>query len=348
VKVLEAIAEAHGGFSFDFTEYPWSCDYYLQHGSMMPPDGLDQLDQHEAIYMGACGFPSKVPDHISLWGLILPIRKKFDLYINLRPVKLLRGVRGPLRDKGPEDIDFVCVRENTEGEYSGVGGRVHVGTPHEVAIQSNIFTRHGVERVMRYSFELAQKRPRKKLLSVTKSNACQYSMVFWDEVFDELKTEYPDVNGTQGHVDAVSALFVKAPEVLDVVVASNLFADILTDLGGALQGSLGLSPSANIDPLRRHPSLFEAVHGSAPDIAGKGIANPIATIWAGAMMLEFLGHPDAEALLMRAIEAVTEEGKTVTPDLGGKATTAQVGDAIVAQVRALARSGAPTATAGRG
>ncbi|NLD71486.1 MAG: tartrate dehydrogenase [Chloroflexi bacterium] len=333
VQTLETVCEVHGGLGFTFDRYPWGCRHYLETGEMMPKDGLTILADYDAILLGAVGFPT-VPDHVSLWGLLLPIRKTFDQYINLRPVRLLAGVPGPLRDKGPEDIDIVCIRENTEGEYAGVGGRVHVHTDHEVAIQSTVFTRLGVERVLRYGFELARKRPRKELVSVTKSNAMQYNMVFWDEVFRELQGEYPEVTCRQYHVDALAARFITAPESLDVVVGSNLFGDILTDLGGALQGSLGIPPSANIDPTRRHPSMFEPVHGSAPDIAGQGIANPIAAIWAASMMLDHLGHEDAGSLLMEAVEAVTGAGEVRTPDLGGRSTTAEVGDAIRAALRA--------------
>ena len=335
VDTLNVVAEVHGGLRFTFDRYPWGCQYYLREGRMMPEDGLRILGDYDSILFGAAGFPP-VPDHISLWGLLLPIRQSFDQYINLRPVKLLPGVPGPLRDKGPAEIDMVCIRENTEGEYSGVGGRAHRGMGDEVVVQTSVFTRMGIERVLRYGFELAKRRPRRDLVSATKSNALQYSMVFWDEVFAALQAEYPEVACRQYHVDALAARFVTAPESLDVVVASNLFGDILTDLGGALQGSLGIPPSGNINPERRYPSLFEPVHGSAPDIAGQGIANPIAAIWAGSMLLDHLGHADAGALTLRAIEAVTAAGRTLTPDLGGSATTQEVGDAIRAQVRALA------------
>ena len=334
VAALEAVCEVHGGISMSFEHYPWSCEYYLEHGEMMPSDGLKTLADYDSILFGAAGFPS-VPDHVSLWGLLLPIRQAFDQYINLRPVKLLKGVAGPLRLKSADDIDFVCIRENTEGEYSGVGGRAHRGMHSEVAVQTSVFTRSGVERVLRYGFELASGRPRKELVSATKSNALQYSMVFWDEVFQALQEEYPDIACRQYHVDALAARFVSAPESLDVVVASNLFGDILTDLGGALQGSLGIPPSGNIDPTRRYPSLFEPVHGSAPDIAGQGIANPIAAIWAASMMLDHLGHEDAGKLLLDAVEAVTGEGAVLTPDLGGRATTEQVGAEIRKQIVAL-------------
>lgn len=333
---LDVLCEVHGGLTLSYDRFPWGCSYYLQNGEMMPADGLQTLSDYDSILFGAVGFPP-VPDHVSLWGLLLPLRQYFDQYINLRPVRLLDGIPGPLRDKGPEDIDFVCIRENTEGEYAGVGGRIHRGMESEVAVQTGVFTRSGVERVLRYGFELAARRPRQELVSATKSNALQYSMVFWDEVFKSLQQEYPQVACRQYHVDALAARMITAPESLDVVVGSNLFGDILTDLGGALQGSLGIPPSGNINPERRYPSLFEPVHGSAPDIAGKGIANPIAAIWAASMMLDHLGHEDSAALLMRAINAVTAAGQFLTPDLGGSATTAEVGEAIRTQLRALAR-----------
>ncbi len=332
VACLRVVAQVHGGLGFRFDHYPWSCSYYLEHGEMMPPDGLDILVDYESILFGAAGFPG-VPDHVSLWGLLLPIRKTFDQYINLRPIRLLKGIRSPLRDKGPEEIDFVCVRENTEGEYSSAGGRVHQSTPHEVAVETSIFTRHGTERVLRYAFELANRRQRKELVVATKSNALKHSMVFWDDVLAEIAPDYAAVSHEKAHVDALAARMIRHPETIDVLVASNLFGDILTDLGGALQGSLGVPPSGNINPEGRYPSMFEPVHGSAPDIAGQGIANPIAAIWAGAMMLDHLGHTDAAALLMDAIEGVTQEGRVLTPDLGGTATTVEVGEAIRERLR---------------
>lgn len=336
IRALDAVAAAAGSFRLQYEWFDWSTERYQRRGAYMPDDWQQILDGFPAIYFGAAGWPAAVPDHISLWQLILPIRKVFDQFANVRPIRLLPGLAGRLIGKRPEHINFVCVRENTEGEYAGVGGRVHRDTPHEVAIQTIVFTRHAVERVVRYAFDLAVVQGRRKVTSVTKSNAMQYNMVFWDEVFDAVAAEYPHIATERVLVDAMAARFVTHPETLDVVVASNLFADILTDLGGALQGSLGMPPSANIDPTRRHPSLFEPVHGSAPDIAGKGIANPLATIWAGQMLLEFLGETEAAALLMRAVEAVTADGRVLTPDLGGTATTEQVGSAVAEAVKSLA------------
>jgi tartrate dehydrogenase/decarboxylase / D-malate dehydrogenase len=313
--------------TIEWTELPWSSDYYREHGRMMPLDGLDQLREYDAIYLGAVGDPPDVPDHITLWGLLLPIRKQFDLYVNVRPIKLFPGISGPLRDKGPEDIDMLFIRENTEGEYAGVGGRVHVGTEHEVAIQSSVFSRFNVERVVRYAFEQARSR-RKHLTSITKSNAMQYGMPFWDEVVREVSADYPDVEVTSLLVDAAAAAMITHPQRFDVAVGSNLFADILTDLGGALMGSLGLPPSANIAVDPSVPSLFEPVHGSAPDIAGKGIANPMGTIWAGAMMLAHLGESDAAGRVMAALETVCKQGSSLTADLGGSASTEEVADAV--------------------
>lgn len=337
-RILNATQDALGTFRLHYEEFAWGTDYYMKHGMMMPRDALKILESFDAIYLGAIGYPALVPDHITLWGLLLPIRKAFEQYINVRPTKLLPGVKGPLRDKAPEDIDFVVIRENTEGEYSGAGGRVHVGTPSEVALQTTVFTRPAVERVMRYSFELARQRPRKKLTSATKSNAQQYSFVFWDEVFAELSKEYPDVATEKWHVDALTARFVTHPETLDVVVGSNLFADILTDLGGAIQGSMGLPPSGNINPERKYPSMFESVHGSAPDIAGKGIANPIAAIWAGSMMMSYLGEEQVSKTIMDGICATTAERKVLTPDLGGHATTHEISEEIIKHICETARA----------
>jgi tartrate dehydrogenase/decarboxylase / D-malate dehydrogenase len=336
VRVLDFLGQATGEFALDYEYFDWGTARYHQHGSYMPEEWQKVLEPFQAIYFGAVGWPS-VPDHVSLWGLLLPIRKAFDQYANVRPVRLLPGLQGRLTGKGPAEIDFVCVRENTEGEYSGVGGRVHRGTAHEVALQEIVFTRHATERIIRYAFDLAVDQQRESVQSVTKSNAMQFSAVFWDEVFDEVAKGYPGIKTDRYLVDAMAARFVTHPESLDVVVASNLFADILTDLGGAIQGSLGMPPSANIDPTRRKPSLFEPVHGSAPDIAGKGIANPLATIWAGQMMLDFLGQRTAAALLLQAMEAVTREGRTLTPDLGGSATTSEVAGAVCDQIGRLAK-----------
>ena len=327
IRVLERAA-SHFAFELELQTYPWGCDYYLETGEMWPRDGLEQLRKYEAIYLGAVGAP-EVPDHVSLWGLLLPIRKQFDQYVNLRPVRLFEGVQGPLRSKTSKDIDFVCIRENTEGEYAGVGGRLNPGTKDEVAIQSGVFSRRGTERVVRYAFELARSRG-KRLASITKSNALQYSMVFWDEVVKDVARDYPEVDVWSVHVDAAAMYMVQKPEVFDVIVASNLFGDILSDLGGALQGSLGISPSANLNPERKVPSLFEPVHGSAPDIAGRGIANPIAAIWSGALMLDFLGQPSAAGAILRAIQStLSDPSSPRTPDLGGQATARQVTDAIL-------------------
>jgi tartrate dehydrogenase/decarboxylase/D-malate dehydrogenase len=325
LKVLQRAAASAGDFRCEWERFDWNCAYYLQHGRMMPADGLERLARFDAIYLGAVGYPT-VPDHISLRQLLLPIRRSFDQYVNLRPIQLLPGIPGPLRQA--KGIDFICIRENTEGEYAGFGGRSPRHGQEETAVQSALFTRRGIERVMRYAFELARQRPHKKVTSATKSNALQYSMVLWDEIFAEIASEYPDVESEKWHVDALAARFVTHPDSFDVVVASNLFGDILTDLGGALQGSLGLPASGNLNPARRYPSMFEPVHGSAPDIHGQGIANPIAAIWAGAMMLDFLGEQDVARRIMAAVRATTEAGAVLTPDLGGQATTVEVGDEI--------------------
>jgi len=329
MRVLQRAAEVAGGFRLTSTDLDWSCERYLRSGAMMPDDGLRILEGHDAIYLGAVGFPG-VPDHVSLWGLLIPIRQGFDQYVNLRPVRVLRGIESPLRRGSPETVDMLCIRENTEGEYSGVGGRVHQGQPGESAVQVSVFTRPGIERVARYAFDRARER-RKRVASATKSNALQFTAVLWDEVVTRVAEEYPDVELTSYLVDALAARFVYAPESLDVVVASNLFGDVLTDIGAALQGSLGLAASANLDPTRAHPSMFEPVHGSAPTIAGQGKANPIAAIWAGALMLEHLGERDAAALVIAAIERVAASGPKTT-DIGGSATTDQVTAAVVAAI----------------
>jgi tartrate dehydrogenase/decarboxylase/D-malate dehydrogenase len=313
--------------TLEFTDFPWGCDFYRRTGRMMDADALDTLQTFDAIYLGAIGDPA-VPDHVSVWELILPIRQRFDQYVNLRPMRLLPGVPGPLAGRASADIDMICVRENSEGEYAGFGGRLHVGTPHEVAEQTGIFTRRGVERIARFGFELASRRPRRRLASATKSNAMQHTMVLWDEAVEAVAKEYPGVEWRKYHVDALAARMVTDPGSLDVIVASNLFGDILTDLGAAVSGSLGVAPGANIDPERRHPSMFEPIHGSAPDIAGRGIANPIGAIWAGAMMLDHLGMTAAHDRIVRAIERVVGEGGPRTPDLGGNASTKEVAAAV--------------------
>jgi tartrate dehydrogenase/decarboxylase/D-malate dehydrogenase len=333
LKALRAAEQALGGFNLQFEVFPWGTEYYLKHGSMLPADGLKILEGFDAIYLGAVGMPSLAPDHVTLWGLLLEIRKSFEQSVNIRPVHLFPGISGPLRDKQPADIDFICIRENTEGEYAGAGGRLHVGTPYEVAVQTGIFTRAGTERVMRYSFELARSRPRKKLTSATKSNAWQYAMVFWDEVFARLSDEYRDVQVEKWHVDALAARFVTCPETFDVIVASNLFGDILTDLGGAIHGGLGISASGNLNPERSYPSMFEPVHGSAPDIFGRRIANPVAMIWAGALMLDFLGEPAAAQVIINGIAKTLQAGKALTRDLGGSALTHEMGDEINSHIR---------------
>jgi tartrate dehydrogenase/decarboxylase/D-malate dehydrogenase len=331
MAVVEAAAQRHGS-SVSATELPWGCEYYLAEGRMMPADGFDRLNGADAIFLGAIGAPT-VPDHISVWELILPIRQRFEQYVNLRPMRLLAGVPGPLRDRTPADVNWVCVRENSEGEYAGLGGRLHRGTPHEVAEQTGLFTRRGIERVVRYACELAMTRPRRLLASATKSNALQHSMVLWDEVVDAVAADFPALTIRKYHVDALAARMVTHPQTLDVMVASNLFGDILTDLGAAVSGSLGVAPGANLNPTREHPSMFEPIHGSAPDIAGKGIANPIGAIWAAALMLEHLGQPDASREVVAAIERVLAEGRVRTPDLGGTATTRDMTDAVIAAAR---------------
>jgi tartrate dehydrogenase/decarboxylase / D-malate dehydrogenase len=330
IAAIEAAARGSKA-SFTFTELGWGCDYYLKHGRMMDADGFEKAAAFDAIYLGAIGDP-RVADHIAVWELLLPLRQRFQQYVNLRPMRLLAGLTSPLANRGAADIDMICVRENTEGEYAGLGGRIHVGTPHEVAEQTGLFTRHGVERILRFGFETARKRPRKLLASATKSNALRHAMVFWDEVADIVRKDYPDVEYRKYHVDAIAARMVTHPATLDVIVASNLFGDILTDIGSAISGSLGIAPGANINPERTFPSMFEPIHGSAPDIAGKGIANPIGAIWAGAMMMEHLGHKDVHDRILGAVERVVASGKVRTPDLGGKASTKEMSDAIVSEI----------------
>jgi tartrate dehydrogenase/decarboxylase/D-malate dehydrogenase len=329
---LAALQAATRGadLQLSFTEFSWGCDFFTRHGRMIDDDGFDQLATFDAIYLGALGAPG-VPDGISA-GLILAIRQRFDQYVNLRPMRLLAGLTSPLANRGAAEIDMICVRENSEGEYSGVGGRVHRGTPHEVAQQVGVFTRHGIERIVRYGFEIAATRPRKLLASATKSNALTHSMVLWDEVAEGIQKEYPAVEYRKYHVDALAARMVTHPQTLDVVVASNLFGDILTDIGSAISGSLGIAPGANINPGRQYPSMFEPIHGSAPDIAGKGIANPIGAIWAGALMLDHLGRRDLHDRVVSAIERVVAGGKIRTPDLGGTSTTKDMADAITREI----------------
>lgn len=330
VRVLIELSGRHK-FSMEFTEFPYSCGYYTKHGLMMPADGLERLRPFDAILLGAVGSPG-VPDHVSLWGLLIPIRRSFDQYVNMRPVRLLPGIASPLAGRTAEEIDFVIIRENTEGEYSQIGGRLYPGTEREVVVQESIFTRTGVDRVQRYAFELARKRARKHVTSATKSNGIIHTMPFWDERFRAAAAEYPDIRTSQYHIDILTAHFVQHPDWFDVVVASNLFGDILSDLGPACAGGIGIAPSANLNPEKKFPSMFEPVHGSAPDIAGQGVANPIATLWSVALMLDFLGEPAAAAALMAAIEAVTGEGKVLTRDLGGKAGTREFTDAVLKKV----------------
>jgi tartrate dehydrogenase/decarboxylase / D-malate dehydrogenase len=329
-RVLE-VAARRFGFELAWSEFDWSCERFRKTGRMMPEDGLDQLSGYDAIFLGAVGAPG-VPDHVSLWGLLIPIRRTFRQYVNLRPVRLLKGVRSPLADRSPAEIDMVIVRENNEGEYSEIGGRLYKGTDDELAVQQAVFTRKGTDRVMRYAFELARKRPRRHVTSATKSNGIIHSMPYWDERFAAMAQQYPDVKTAQYHIDILTAHFVQHPDWFDVVVGSNLFGDILSDLGPAIAGSIGLAPGGNINPEKEHPSMFEPVHGSAPDIAGKGIANPIAQIWTGAMLLDHLGHAAAAQAIVRAIETVVADGKTVTRDLGGKASTREVGDTLASLI----------------
>jgi tartrate dehydrogenase/decarboxylase/D-malate dehydrogenase len=332
IRVLDAAASKfavdlrYDGFDFA------SCDYYMRHGQMMPDDWKDRVGGHDAIFFGAVGWPEKVPDHISLWGSLLLFRREFDQYVNLRPVRLMPGVASPLANRMPGEIDFYVVRENTEGEYSSVGGRMFAGTEREIVLQESVFSRVGVDRVLRYAFELARQRPKKHLTAATKSNGIFISMPYWDERVAEMARSYPDIKVDKFHIDILTAHFVRNPHWFDVVVASNLFGDILSDLGPACTGTIGIAPSANINPERKFPSLFEPVHGSAPDIAGKGIANPIGQIWSGAMMLNHLGHPAAHDAIVRAIEQVTASGPR-TPDMGGTATTAEVGKAVAEALR---------------
>jgi tartrate dehydrogenase/decarboxylase/D-malate dehydrogenase len=329
LRVLEA-AGAKYGIDFTWETFPWSCEYYAKHGRMMPEDGLQRIRHHDAIFLGAVGFPG-VPDHISLWGLLIPIRRQFRQYANLRPVRLMPGVPSPLRDRKPGDIDFYIVRENNEGEYSSIGGRIYEGTEDEIVVQESTFTRRGVDRILKFAFELARSRPKKHLTSATKSNGITITMPYWDERVAAMSEKYPDVKVDKFHIDILSVHFVLHPQWFDVVVGSNLFGDILSDLGPGVTGTIGIAPSANLNPEREYPSMFEPVHGSAPDIAGKRIANPIGQIWSGAMMLEHLGRKDAADAIVKAIEVVLKEGPR-TPDMSGKATTEEVGKAIASAI----------------
>ena len=326
LRVLEAAASRFG-FTVETTGFDWSCDTYARTGRMMPTDGLEQLRQHDAIFLGAVGWPT-VPDHVSLWGLLIPIRRSFDQYVSLRPCRLMPGGTTPLARRTPAEIDFLVVRENTEGEYSSVGGRMFEGTDREFATQQSIFTRQGTDRIIRYAFELARKRPRKHLTSATKSNGITVTMPFWDERFAAAAADFPDVTTAEYHIDILCAHFVQHPDWFDVVVGSNLFGDILSDLGPAVAGSIGIAPSSNINPERIFPSMFEPVHGSAPDIAGRMIANPIGQVWSAAMMLDHLGERDAGAAIVRAIEKLLGGDGPRTRDMGGQDGTAAVGRAL--------------------
>ena len=331
IKVLQEVARLDGGFAFEFTHFPWGCNYYLEHGRMMAEDGLEQLQNFDAIYLGAVGMPG-VPDHVSLWDLLLVIRKHFDQYVNLRPVKLLRGAPCPLKDVPREDINMTFVRENSEGEYAGSGSWLFKGKENEVVIQDGVFSRKGCERIIRYAYELARKEG-KTLTSISKGNALNYSMVFWDQIFKEVGEEYPDVKTKSLLVDAASMFMVKDPKRFEIVVTSNLFGDILTDLGAAISGGMGLAAGANLNPERKYPSMFEPIHGSAPDIAGKGIANPLASIWSASQILDFFGHEDWGKKVIDAIEQVLVEKKALTPDIGGTASTWEVGNEVAACLR---------------
>ena len=335
LRVLDAVTRKFGiPLAFDHFDFA-NCDYFSKHGQMMPDNWKDQIGLHDAIYFGAVGWPDTVPDHISLWGSLLKFRREFDQYVNLRPCRLMPGIPSPLANRKPGDIDFYVVRENTEGEYSSVGGRMYEGTSREIVFQESVFSRAGVDRILKYAFELAQRRPKKHVTSATKSNGISITMPYWDERVAEMTKSYPDIKVDKFHIDILCAHFVKHPDWFDVVVASNLFGDILSDLGPACTGTIAIAPSANINPEGIYPSLFEPVHGSAPDIAGKGLANPIGQIWCGAMMLDHFGYADAGAAIVGAIESVLGAGSKdapFTPDMGGKATTSDLGKAIAAAI----------------
>ena len=332
LRVLEAAAKRFG-IELEFAHFDWSCDYFLKHGRMMPEDWFDQLSKFEAMFYGAVGWPARVPDHVSLWGSLIKFRRGFDQYVNMRPCRLMPGIPTPLANRKPGDIDFVVIRENTEGEYSSVGGRMYEGTEREIVFQESVFSRKGVDRILKFAFELARTRPRRKLTSATKSNGIAITMPYWDERFRAMAEQYRDVATDAYHIDILAAHFVGRPQIFDVVVGSNLFGDILSDLGPAVCGTIGIAPSANINPERSFPSLFEPVHGSAPDIAGQGIANPIGQIWSGAMMLEFLGHKEAAGAIVSAIERVLADPSAPrTRDIGGRASTVELGRAIAESI----------------
>ncbi|WP_077596016.1 tartrate dehydrogenase [Oceanobacillus kimchii] len=330
LNVLDTLSEVHGGLRFETNQFDWSCEHYLEHGKMMPEDGIKTLSNFDGIFLGAVGNPKLVPDHISLWGLLVKIRREFEQVINIRPAKLMKGVKSPLAN--PKDFDLIVVRENSEGEYSEIGGRIHRGED-QTAVQNAIFTRKGTERAMRYAFELAKKR-RSHVTSATKSNGIFHSMPFWDEVFNDVKQDYSNIGTASFHIDALAAFFVDRPNIFDVIVASNLFGDILTDLGAAIMGSIGIPPAANINLDGKYPSMFEPVHGSAPDIVGKGIANPIGQIWTAKMMLDHFGENELGTKLLEIVEQVTEAG-IVTSDIGGKATTSEVTEEICNRIKQL-------------
>ena len=331
IKVLNAVSELSKDFKFEFTHFPWGCEYYKETGRMMAENGIEELKKYDAIFLGAVGAPG-VPDHISLWDLLLVIRKNFDQYINLRPVKLLKGAPCPLKDVKEEDINMTFVRENTEGEYAGSGSWLFKDKPNEVVIQDGVFSRNGCERVIRYAYELAKKEG-KTLTSISKGNALNYSMVFWDKIFKEVGKDYPEVKTYSYLVDAASMFMIKDPKRFEIVVTSNLFGDILTDLGAAIAGGMGLAAGANLNPDRTFPSMFEPIHGSAPDIAGQSKANPLATVWSASQMLDFFGHEDLGKMLIDVIEEILIERKVLTPDLGGSATTKEVGDEVIRKIK---------------
>ncbi|MBI0581054.1 tartrate dehydrogenase [Neobacillus cucumis] len=333
IKVLNKIAELDASLQFEYTYFPWGCEYYTKHGVMMDADGIEKLQNYDAIFLGAVGYPG-VPDHISLWDLLLKIRKGFDQYINIRPIKLIKGAACPLKDVKREDVDMLFIRENSEGEYAGAGDWLFKGQENEVVLQTGVFSRKGTERVIRYAFETARKEG-KSLTSISKGNALNYSMVFWDQIFEEVSREYPGVKTASYLVDAAAMLMISDPKRFEVVVTSNLFGDILTDLGAALAGGIGLAAGANINPERTYPSMFEPIHGSAPDIAGKGLANPLATIWSASQLLDFLGYEQYGKLVLDAIEQLLVEGEVLTPDMKGKASTSEVGDRAVEIIQSL-------------